>query len=113
MKDEAFTEMKRLPEGLAAELPSELPPPTLSLIVLQSGDIERAKDFYSLLGLSLAEERHGKGQLHYSATLGELVLEIYPCQGRQPSRSHPHWVPGHVPGPNPGAAANLRPADRR
>jgi lactoylglutathione lyase len=67
-----------------AEFPTESPPPTLSLVVLQSGDVEAAKDFYSLLGLSFVEEQHGKGPRHYSATLGALVLEIYPCQGSNP-----------------------------
>jgi lactoylglutathione lyase len=62
-----------------AELPAESPP-TLSLVVLQSRDIEAAKEFYTLLGLSFVEEKHGKGPRHYSATLGALVLELYPCQ---------------------------------
>ena len=64
------------------ELPAVSPPPTLSLVVLESGDIEAAKDFYSLLGLSFVEERHGTGPRHYSATLGTLILEIYPRQER-------------------------------
>lgn len=69
-----------------AELPVNAPPsPTLSLLVLHSGDVEAAKDFYSLLGLSFVEEQHGKGPVHYSAAAGPLVLEIYPCQGNNPS----------------------------
>jgi predicted enzyme related to lactoylglutathione lyase len=64
-----------------ADLPTKSPPPTLSLVVLQSGNIEAAKEFYGLLGLSFVEEQHGKGPRHYAATLGALVLEIYPCQG--------------------------------
>ena len=63
------------------EPPAELSPPTLALIVLQSADVESAKDFYSLLGMSFVEEQHGQGPRHYSANLGGLVLEIYPCQG--------------------------------
>ena len=59
----------------------ESPSPTLSLVVLQSSDIEAAKNFFGLLGLSFVEEQHGKGPRHYSATLGSLVLEIYPCHG--------------------------------
>src|SRR5580700_4917064 len=51
------------------ELPTDSSPPTLSLVVLQSGDVEAAKDFYRLLGLSLVEEQHGTGPRHYSATL--------------------------------------------
>lgn len=59
-------------------------PPTLSLIVLQSGNVEAAKDFYTLLGLSFVEEQHGNGPRHYSATLGALVMEVYPCNGSKP-----------------------------
>jgi predicted enzyme related to lactoylglutathione lyase len=58
--------------------------PTISLIVLHTNDIEAAKEFYSLLGLSFVEEQHGKGPRHYAATLGAVVLEIYPCQGSSP-----------------------------
>jgi lactoylglutathione lyase len=68
-----------------AEPQTKSPPPTLSLVVLQSRNVEAAKDFYSLLGLSFVEEKHGQGPRHYSATLGALVLEIYPCQGSNPS----------------------------
>lgn len=72
---------QQLRELAGAELPAESPQPTLSLVVLQSGNVEAARDFYSLLGLSFIEERHGTGPRHYSARLGALVLEIYPCQG--------------------------------
>ena len=68
----------------SAELPNDSPPPMLSLVVLQSGDLEAAKEFYTLLGLSFVEEQHGTGPRHYSATLGPLVLEIYPCQASKP-----------------------------
>ncbi|HWY88456.1 MAG TPA: VOC family protein [Gemmataceae bacterium] len=67
------------------EIPTESPSPALSLVVLQSGDVQASKDFYSLLGLSFVEEQHGTGPRHYSTTLGALVLEIYPCQGSSPS----------------------------
>ncbi|MSU80018.1 MAG: bleomycin resistance protein [Gemmataceae bacterium] len=52
--------------------------PALSLIVLQSSNIEAAKDFYALLGLSFAEEQHGRGPRHYACILGSVVFEIYP-----------------------------------
>jgi catechol 2,3-dioxygenase-like lactoylglutathione lyase family enzyme len=61
------------------------PPPILSLIVLQSTDLQAARDFYSNLGLSFVEEQHGAGPRHYAATIGALVLEIYPCQGNKPA----------------------------
>ncbi len=54
--------------------------PALSLIVLQSGNIEAAKDFYALLELSFVEERHGRGSRHYACVLGSVVFEIYPRQ---------------------------------
>ena len=60
-------------------------PPTLSLVVLQARDVESARDFYSRLGLSFIAEQHGTGPHHYSATLGELVFEIYPRQADTPS----------------------------
>jgi lactoylglutathione lyase len=59
--------------------------PALSLVVLQSANIEAAKAFYGLLGVSFVEEQHGKGPRHYAATLGPLVLEIYPCRADKPS----------------------------
>jgi predicted enzyme related to lactoylglutathione lyase len=52
--------------------------PALSLLVLECNDIDKAKDFYERIGLSFVSERHGGGPLHYSATLGSMVLEIYP-----------------------------------
>ncbi len=62
-------------------------PPTMSLIVLRSVDVESAKNFYSLLGMSFTEEQHGKGPRHYATILGPLVMEIYPCQrGRSESQ---------------------------
>jgi catechol 2,3-dioxygenase-like lactoylglutathione lyase family enzyme len=67
-----------------AKLDSDIPSPALSLVVLQSGDLKAARDFYSTLGLSFIEEQHGKGPAHYSAKLGEIVLEIYPCQVGKP-----------------------------
>src|SRR5882672_11301872 len=48
-----------------AAVMTDSPPPTLSLIVLQSSDVEAAREFYSLLGLSFVEEQHGKGPRHY------------------------------------------------
>ena len=67
-----------------ADLATESPP-TLSLLVLQSADVQAAKDFYTFLGLSFVEEQHGAGPRPYSAKVGGLVLEIYPCQENKPS----------------------------
>jgi catechol 2,3-dioxygenase-like lactoylglutathione lyase family enzyme len=58
---------------------------SMSLVVLQSADLEAAKDFYSALGLEFVEEQHGSGPRHFSTTLGSLVLEIYPRRTDRPS----------------------------
>jgi lactoylglutathione lyase len=58
--------------------------PSLTLVVLECANIQASKDFYSLLGLTFTEEQHG-GPLHFSAAVGSLLLEIYPCQGNTPS----------------------------
>jgi lactoylglutathione lyase len=74
-----FEPASRQLKALATGEPS-VESPTLSLVVLRSADIESAKDFYTRLGLSFCPEQHGQGPRHYSAKLGRLVLEIYPCQ---------------------------------
>jgi predicted enzyme related to lactoylglutathione lyase len=53
---------------------------TLNLLVLRSPDIERARSFYSALGLQFESHRHASGPKHLSASLhGGGVLEIYPA----------------------------------
>lgn len=49
-----------------------------SLIVLRCSDLELSRAFYTALGLTFHTERHGKGAVHYSCQLGNLVLELYP-----------------------------------
>jgi lactoylglutathione lyase len=55
------------------------PEPGLTLVVLRCADLERSKEFYETLTLSLNPEHHGSGPSHYSARLGETVLELYPA----------------------------------
>ncbi|MBD2075990.1 VOC family protein [Phormidium sp. FACHB-592] len=50
----------------------------LNLVVLRSVDLERALRFYAALGIALSREQHGSGPEHLAATIGTLVLEIYP-----------------------------------
>ncbi len=52
--------------------------PALKLLVLKSGQLDRLREFYGRLGLAFTDERHGGGPLHYSAPVGEFVLELYP-----------------------------------
>jgi catechol 2,3-dioxygenase-like lactoylglutathione lyase family enzyme len=53
----------------------------LTLIVLRCADVERSRKFYEALGLVGVAEQHGQGPLHYSITIGQTVLELYPRRG--------------------------------
>ncbi|RYG56290.1 glyoxalase/bleomycin resistance/extradiol dioxygenase family protein [bacterium] len=54
--------------------------PQLSLLVLRTPEPKALLPFYEALGLEFVEEQHGNGPLHFSSTLGEFVLEIYPLK---------------------------------
>lgn len=51
---------------------------TLSLVVLKTRQVDSLRKFYGTLGIELIEEKHGKGPVHYSGRIGELLLEVYP-----------------------------------
>src|SRR5688572_16397855 len=55
----------------------------IRLIVIRTNDQKRLTDFYSLLGLTFEFHKHGNSPMHYSATIGSLVLEIYPLAKNQ------------------------------
>ena len=59
--------------------------PTLSLIVLRVSDVEHSAAFYSVIGLSFQCEQHGSGPKHFSTTIGNTVLELYPASERFPA----------------------------
>ena len=73
----AAEQLKQLVES--AEECSESKP-AMNLVVIYTRDIELAKGFYDSLGLSFTPEKHGSGPQHYSASIGTLVFEIYPCK---------------------------------
>jgi len=50
----------------------------IRLLVLRTGDTKALADFYSLFGLTFDYHKHGNSPFHYSATIGQTVLEIYP-----------------------------------
>ncbi len=52
---------------------------TLSLIVIRVIDLEASVRFYSRLGLDFTEEQHGTGPIHFSAFVGETLIELYPA----------------------------------
>lgn len=53
--------------------------PTLSLVVIRSGDLDRAARFYAALGITLGRERHGAGPEHLAGAVGGAVFEVYPA----------------------------------
>jgi predicted enzyme related to lactoylglutathione lyase len=55
----------------------------IRLLVLRTSDTKRLADFYSLLGLTFDYHKHGNSPFHYSATIGQTVLEIYPLTKSQ------------------------------
>lgn len=50
----------------------------LNLVVLRSDRLEVLKRFYEAIGLAFVPEKHGRGPDHFSASMGGLVLELYP-----------------------------------
>ena len=55
----------------------------IRLLVLRTSDTKRLADFYSLFGLAFDYHKHGNSPLHYSVTIGQTVLEIYPLTKSQ------------------------------
>ena len=55
----------------------------IKLIVVRTPDIKVLADFYSNFGLTFDYHKHGNSPYHYSATLGQTVLEIYPLTKSQ------------------------------
>ena len=52
----------------------------ISLLVIRSTKLEESLQFYSQLCLAFQKEKHGKGPVHYSALISDMVFEIYPCR---------------------------------
>lgn len=50
----------------------------LAMLVLRTRSMEAARAFYQAIGLTMAEEKHGSGPVHYSSQVGETLIEIYP-----------------------------------
>lgn len=51
----------------------------LTYLVLSARDLQVTKMFYEALGLVFVEEKHGKGPVHFAATLSQgIVVELYP-----------------------------------
>lgn len=59
-------------------------PPHLNLVVIRSGDIDRAVTFYQMMGLVFEKHSHGSGPEHYASEVSGFVFEIYPLNEGQP-----------------------------
>lgn len=59
----------------------------MNLVVLRCEDLEISRDFYTVIGLDMVEEKHGNGPKHYSCTLDGLIFEIYPLGKKTPTHS--------------------------
>ena len=57
----------------------------INLIVIRTKDPKVLAEFYQLMGLEFQYHRHGKGVWHYSATINNVVFEIYPLLKSQQS----------------------------
>ena len=57
----------------------------IKLIVIRTEDPKRLSEFYSFLGLTFEYHSHGKSRMHYSAKIGEAILEVYPLMKDQVS----------------------------
>lgn len=55
----------------------------LRLLVLRTTDTKKLAEFYSLFGLIFDYHKHGNSPFHYSASIGQAVLEIYPLTKSQ------------------------------
>ncbi|RCS51910.1 hypothetical protein DTL42_10145 [Bremerella cremea] len=55
-----------------------------NLVILRSLDLDRLCRFYQMLGLVWVRERHGKGPEHFSTTVEDFVLELYPARSAEP-----------------------------
>ena len=55
----------------------------LNLLVLRCKNIEVTKNFYEKLGFEFLQEQHGKGPIHYSANINEIVIELYPLNDKK------------------------------
>ena len=54
-------------------------------MVLRTPDVKRAVEFYTKLGLTFVQHRHGNGPEHFTAELAGGVFELYPMSAGGPS----------------------------
>lgn len=55
----------------------------LNLLVIRTGKPKELSAFYEMLGIVFEYNKHGKGPMHYSGNIGNLLFEIYPLSKSQ------------------------------
>jgi predicted enzyme related to lactoylglutathione lyase len=55
-----------------------MPDVSLTLLVLETRQVDRVRTFYEALGIAFTEERHGSGPRHHAGRVGGVVIEVYP-----------------------------------
>lgn len=50
----------------------------MTVFVVRTSEVERTVDFFTQLGLSFSEEKHGEGPVHFACERKAAVFEIYP-----------------------------------
>ncbi len=55
----------------------------VNLLVLRVADIDRAAEFYRLLGFEFLKHAHGAGPQHYASDADGFVFELYPATTEQ------------------------------
>lgn len=50
----------------------------LTLLVIRTPNLQALYEFYKRLGFHFAYHQHGSSPYHYSATVGDTVIELYP-----------------------------------
>ena len=64
------------------------PLPRLNLVVIRSRELNSARRFYELIGVTFAQHKHGKGLEHLASENSGYVFEIYPLrENDQPTTS--------------------------
>ena len=60
----------------------------MKTVVVHTGDIERAVEFFRALGLKFSEQQHGSGPRHFAHEGPDgRVFEIYPLTSRWPQEA--------------------------
>lgn len=55
----------------------------MKIFVIRTDNLQETLEFFTKLGLSFTEEKHGDGPVHYACENNDLVFELYPSKNVQ------------------------------